>query len=83
MMFLLTHLRLDKRWSKAELARRSKMCASDLGQIENGRIKPYDSQLKKIAKALGHPVKHMHELMKEVEVATFDEKGVETIFVSE
>lgn len=66
-MLLLTHKRLDKRWSKNELARKARMSAGDVGKIENGRIKPYDSQLRKIAKALGYPVKQRAELMLEVE----------------
>ena len=40
-------------WSKAELARRTKMAASDVGKIESGRIRPYPSQLAKLAQALG------------------------------
>lgn len=66
-MFLLTQLRLEKQWSKNELARRSKMFAGDVGKIENGRVKPYDSQLKKIAKALGYSVKNARDLMREIE----------------
>lgn len=40
-------------WTRAELARRAGMSAGDVGKIEAERTKPYDSQLAKIAKALG------------------------------
>lgn len=39
--------------TKAELARRAKMQGSVIGWIEEGRFKPYDSQLAKLAEALG------------------------------
>lgn len=83
MMFLLTHLRMDKGWSKAELARRSRMGAGDLGKIESGRVKPYDSQLKKIAKALGYTVKNASDLMKQIEVSILDESGKKITFIVE
>lgn len=54
-MLNLTRLRLAKRWSRAELARRARMAAGDLGKIESGRLQPYDSQLRKLARALGIP----------------------------
>jgi len=40
-------------WSQSELARRSKVHATTISQIEGGRLLPYPSQLKKLAKALG------------------------------
>jgi ribosome-binding protein aMBF1 (putative translation factor) len=49
----LKHEREKRGWSRAELARRAVMSASDVGKIEAGRAKPYESQLKKIARALG------------------------------
>ena len=39
-------------WSKAELARRAGLNASTVGSIENGRLRPYESQLRKLAQAL-------------------------------
>ena len=39
--------------TKAELARRAKMQGNIIGWIEEGRFKPYNSQLKKLANALG------------------------------
>ena len=39
-------------WSKAELARRAGLNASTVGSIENGRLRPYPSQVLKLAEAL-------------------------------
>lgn len=49
----LTEERELRHWSKAGLARRANLNPSTVGQIENGRLQPYDGQLAKIAKALG------------------------------
>ena len=40
-------------WSRAELARRAVIHPSTVSQIENGRLRPYPSQLEKLAHALG------------------------------
>jgi ribosome-binding protein aMBF1 (putative translation factor) len=50
---LLSQMRSSKGWSRAELARRAHMSASDVGKIESGRLLPYQGQLAKLAKALG------------------------------
>lgn len=49
----LTDLRVAKGWSKAELARKSGIVASDIGKFESGRLRPYPGQLKKLSEALG------------------------------
>lgn len=49
----LTTERKQKRWSKAELGRRANMNPATVGQIENGILRPYASQLHKLAVALG------------------------------
>ena len=49
----LKRIREEKGWSRAELARRSGVNASTIGQIEAGRFTPYPTQLAKLAKALG------------------------------
>jgi len=46
-------MRLERGWSRAELARRAQMDASDIGRIEKGQMTPYPGQLSKIAAALG------------------------------
>jgi ribosome-binding protein aMBF1 (putative translation factor) len=50
---VLTSMRMARGWSRSELARRARMTAADVGKIEAGRLLPYDSQLRKLARALG------------------------------
>lgn len=63
-MLEMTSKRLDRGWSKSELGRRAKMTAADIGKIESRRLVPYESQLKKIAKALGVPPASAQRLLK-------------------
>lgn len=51
-MTVLEQKRRANKWSRAELARKAKMQGSMIGWIEEGRFKPYDSQLAKLAAAL-------------------------------
>ncbi len=51
----ITQEREARGWSRAELARRARMTPGDVGKIEAGRLIPYDSQLRKLARALGVP----------------------------
>lgn len=60
------HVRFSKGITKSELARRANMQASVIGWIESGRFIPYESQLNKIAAALGWEG-DPHELLEEVE----------------
>lgn len=52
-MKYLRRLREQNAWSRAELARRAQMSNGTVGQIEAGRFIPYESQLRKLADALG------------------------------
>ncbi len=52
----LTVLRLARGWTKATLARRAALAEADIGKFESGRLQPYDTQLKKLARALDVPV---------------------------
>jgi transcriptional regulator with XRE-family HTH domain len=45
--------RLLRDWSQAELARQSGLNPNTVCQIEAGRLRPYASQLAKLARALG------------------------------
>ncbi len=45
--------RLNKGWTRAELARHASMQAGVIGWIETRRFIPYPSQLEKLADALG------------------------------
>ena len=66
-MLRMTVLREQRKWTKAELARRTKMHPSGIGLIESGRLKPYESQLAKIASVLG--VRSPRTLLEEVRLA--------------
>jgi len=63
-MLNLTRLREARGWSRSELARRAKMTAADVGKIEAGRLRPYDSQLRKLARALGVPPRDANCLLE-------------------
>jgi hypothetical protein len=43
------------------------MAAGDVGRIEAGRLRPYDGQLKKLARALGWPIDDAQRLLDVVE----------------
>lgn len=60
-------LRRERGWSKAELARRAGMDPSDVGRIESGFMVAYDSQTKKLAKALGVRRGYAHKLYDNIE----------------
>ena len=67
-MLLLTKEREAKGMNKSDLARKSKVQASVIGWIESGRFTPYESQLQKIADALGwdkDPMKLLDQTDKE------------------
>jgi hypothetical protein len=68
-MLVLTREREARRWSKNELARRARMSGGDVGKIELGRLKPYDGQLAKLARALGWPIDNALQLLEVVETA--------------
>ena len=51
-MNVIRKTRESRGWSRAELARRAGLNASTVGSIENGRMRPYDCQLLKLADAL-------------------------------
>jgi transcriptional regulator with XRE-family HTH domain len=61
---MLTTLRKQKGWSMSELARRTGMGQPTIGQIESGRLIPYESQLIKLADALGLLPGEHHKLME-------------------
>lgn len=65
-MLLITKLREERRWSKLELARRSKYPPGDLSRVESGRLRPYKVQLNRLARALGVSVERAPSLLDEV-----------------
>lgn len=60
----LTRLREQRGWSKSELARRAGLNQSTVSAVEIGRLVPYDTQLRKLAKALS--VSNPDSLLDEV-----------------
>lgn len=52
-MHLVTALRKNRCWTRADLARHAHLNASTVGLIESGRLIPYESQAEKLASALG------------------------------
>lgn len=64
-------LRESREWSRAELARRANMNQNTVGLIERGRLLPYDSQLQKLATALGvgNPASLIEDVMPNVSIA--------------
>ena len=65
-MLVLTRERKARGWSKSRLGRRADMAGGTVGQIEAKRFRPYDSQLKKLAKALGWPTGEAQRLLDDV-----------------
>lgn len=61
--FRLRIARVRKRWAQIDLANRSGVSQARISLIENGRVRPSNHEIKKIADALG---------MNELEL--FDEK---------
>ena len=59
----LTIERNRRGWSRAELARRARLNANTVCQIEAGRWVPYHAQLIKLASALDLPVSEAHTLL--------------------
>jgi transcriptional regulator with XRE-family HTH domain len=69
-MLRIRALREAKRWSRAKLARRARMAAADEGKIESGRLRPYPSQLRKLARALRVPIDKAESLLAEADPGT-------------
>lgn len=58
--------RRERGWTKAKLAQRAGMHASDVGKVEGKRVRPYECWKKRLAKALGIPVAQADQLFEEV-----------------
>jgi len=54
-------------WTKRELGQRADLHPARVGSIENGRVKPYDVELGRLARALGYHGDPA-DLVREVEV---------------
>ena len=51
----ITKERLARGWTKTELGRRARLHPARVGTIENGRVVPYDVELRRLARALHWP----------------------------
>jgi len=51
----ITKERLERGWTKTELGRRARLHPARVGTIENGRVVPYDVELRRLARALHWP----------------------------
>jgi transcriptional regulator with XRE-family HTH domain len=52
-MLKLTAERIQRGWSKAELARRARLDQALVSKIEGQRVRPYPTELRRLARALG------------------------------
>lgn len=59
--------RLQRGWSQTELAARARMHTQQVSAIENGMMKPYPSQLARLARALDVPEDEAASLLEEVQ----------------
>ena len=61
----LTALRREQGLSQAGLARKANLNQNTICLVESGRFRPYDSQLRKLAEALGVPEAEAQSLLEE------------------
>jgi ribosome-binding protein aMBF1 (putative translation factor) len=61
--------RLRRGWSQGVLAYHASMSASDVGRIESGRSRPYPSQARKLASAIGLTLEELLEDVPEERAA--------------
>lgn len=55
-------LRRERKFSQFELGRRSRVHPATISRIESGRYLPYPGEAKRLARALGVPVKELFEV---------------------
>lgn len=63
----LTRERIKRGLSKAGLARAARLDQALISKIEAGRVRPYPSQLSRLAEALGWPDNAAEKLLEESE----------------
>ena len=64
-MLALKAQRIARKWSQAKLAREAELNANTVCMVESGRLRPYESQLAKLAGALGIPASDAHSLLED------------------
>lgn len=66
-MLILTYERLGLGLSKAALARAADIDQSLLSKIESGRVRPYPTELRRLAIALGWHEREAHGLLDDAD----------------
>ena len=71
LMRMITMLRLTKErerrgWSKAALARSASLDQALMSKIESGRVRPYPTELRRLAEALNWPTGDVARLLDDV-----------------
>jgi transcriptional regulator with XRE-family HTH domain len=51
--------RVKRGWTQQDLAYHARMAASDVSRIESSRLRPYPSQLARLARVLGIPAEDL------------------------
>jgi len=69
MSLRLVEERKARGWSQAELARRARLVAPVLSTIESRRLRPYPTQLRRLARALQWPLEQAERLLDDAESA--------------
>ena len=64
-MLALKAQRIARKWSQAKLAREAELNANTVCMVESGRLRPYQSQLVKLARALNVPESEAYLLLLE------------------
>ena len=64
-MIALKAERIARKWSQAKLAREADLNSNTVCMVESGRLRPYRSQLSKLARALNIPESEAHRLLED------------------
>jgi ribosome-binding protein aMBF1 (putative translation factor) len=72
-MLRITYERMKRSWSKAALARKSSLDQAQISKMEAGRLKPYPTELRRLAEALDFPEAEAHRLLEKVDDHGFSE----------
>jgi transcriptional regulator with XRE-family HTH domain len=70
--------RLRRGWTQQDLAYHARMAAADVSRIESRRLKPYPSQLARLARVLGVSAEELMQSARpyEIPVTVGEEEGM-------
>ena len=74
-MLRIKHERLRRGWIQVDLAYHSRVPVADVSRIETGRLRPYDSQITKLATALGVGPTELLQEVAEIECAALSNQA--------